>query len=187
MHYFVYFALIAVAYGAPRSEPVAQKNGVEVFIQQLDNVRKDIDKSIQKVLPDSKEVTNTLIDISKTFAAAVEKGAKDLSQHVDKNKETFDVVVRDVSKGISESVNYINSLTNEEVAKKAEEIKQTLKVHIDNILKGGKQIEEAVAPSLESAQKQFKTYSTSFIKNVADASEHLKEELDKILTKKQNN
>ncbi|KAK4878487.1 hypothetical protein RN001_010993 [Aquatica leii] len=179
--FFVIAFLCSDAFGAPRKNSLQQEAGVKELIKQVDTVRKEVEQSIKKALPDSQEVTNTLINVSKTFASAVEKGAKDLSESADKNKDMINNVIQDVSKGLSDSVKYIKGLAGDDVATKSQEVKAALQSHLDNIFASGKKIEEAIKPHLNQAQEHLKTFANTFFKDLAAAGEQLKADIDKAI------
>ncbi|KAF5293063.1 hypothetical protein FQR65_LT11055 [Abscondita terminalis] len=169
--------LCAGVSGAPQNQA---KNGINNFLDQVDAVRKDVEHTIKQHLPDTQEVTNVLINVSKDFAVSIEKGVKDLSEQVQNNK-VVDNIVQDLSKGISNSVNFLKGLAGEDATKKGEEIKKSLQTHLDNILEGGKKLQEALQPQLEKTQDQIKSFTGNFIQEFASAGERLKSEIDKAI------
>ena len=184
---FVYFFIAALTFSAVLAKPkkvTTEKPAIEQFFQNVETARKDVEASLQKVLPDSKEVNKAILDMSKTFATTVEQGTKDLNEQTEKNKPIIQNLIKEASSKISESVAFIKGLVSDDVAKKGEEIRKNVESHIKIIFAEGKKVEDAIKPTLEHAHENIKQFATNFFQELASAGERLKADIDRTIAEK---
>ncbi|KAF2892882.1 hypothetical protein ILUMI_13287 [Ignelater luminosus] len=177
---FAAFALTAVL-AAPKK--ATEKTQLEQLAEQVQTVANDFSATLQKNLPDSKDVTKAIATQSQEFAHNVENIVKKLETEIESNKGKTDDVLKQVSQKVTETLSSLQQLTGPEATAKANELKTQLDANFKTVAAEFEKLGKTVQPNLEQAGDTVGTFAKGVLDDFLKAAQTFQNQIQTTVSK----
>ncbi|KAF5289200.1 hypothetical protein FQR65_LT00086 [Abscondita terminalis] len=148
---------------------VLQKTLAGDLVEEITNIRTNVENSITNIVPDTHDATKLLLTLSTEFANSVERTTKSIKSQVKNAQGVIDNGINEFTSKLENSARKLKHLTDIAVLK-ANQITAVIEVQVKNIFD---EVQGALKTNLLYAHGHIKKYADKFFNDVISAGKAL--------------
>ncbi|KAF7281592.1 uncharacterized protein LOC143194322 [Rhynchophorus ferrugineus] len=160
-----------------------EKSQIDELAANARDVIKSVSSSIEGNLPDSKQVSDSIVENTQKIATKLKSIVDDLNKQTADHKGDFENVLKQFEENFKATATNLEKAVGPEATAKAKDLKKSLDDGINNAITEAQELAKVFEPKAKQLQADINLHLKNLLDQIVESGKNLKKDFEKNLPK----